>query len=93
MLRFAWDNDKAAANRLKHGVDFNEAATVFGDALSLTIEDRAHSKPGDERFVTIGQSYAGRILVIVHADEGDLVRIISARSATKREREQYESGP
>lgn len=93
MLRFEWHREKAASNRLKHGVEFSEAVTVFGDTLSVTVGDPRHSPPGDERFVTIGRSRRGRILVVAHTDDGNVVRIISARLPTRREREQYESGP
>ncbi|MGD9894931.1 MAG: BrnT family toxin [Dehalococcoidia bacterium] len=93
MLRFKWDREKAFRNQQKHGVAFDEAATIFGDRLSFTKSDPAHSHPDDDRFVTIGQSSAGRILVVAHADDADTVRIISARLATRRERIQYESEP
>ena len=62
MILFEWDGEKARRNREKHGVDFDEAATIFGDPLSVTISDPEHSSPGDERFVTTGRSCAGRIL-------------------------------
>lgn len=87
-LRFEWDEGKAGRNIEKHGVPFEEAATVFGDPLSLTIEDPAHSW-GEERFVTMGDSYAHRLLVVVHTDRNDVVRIINAREATRRERRDY----
>lgn len=88
-LRFEWDGGKAGRNIEKHGVSFEEAATVFGDPLSLTIEDPAHSW-SEERFVTVGDSFAHRLLVVAHTDRGDVVRIISAREATRRERKDYE---
>ena len=88
---FEWDEDKASQNLQKHGVSFEEAATVFGDTLSLTIEDPLHSME-EQRFVTIGLSLRHRILVLVHTDRGDNVRIISARAATRRERKGYEEG-
>jgi uncharacterized protein len=91
MLLFEWDDEKARRNLRKHGVTFEEAATVFGDRLSVTIGDPDHSHPGDERFVTMGQSHRGRILVIAHRDDADTVRIISAQFATNLERAQYES--
>ena len=88
MLKFVWNVSKAAANAHKHGVAIDEAATVFADPLSITIEDREHSF--DElRLVTMGASSSGRILVVVHADRGDEMRIISARSATAREKRSY----
>jgi uncharacterized DUF497 family protein len=87
-LGFEWD-DKAKANLAKHGVSFEEAATVFGDPLSLTIPDPAHSQVED-RFVIIGQSHTRRLLVVVHTDRGDNIRVISARRASRRERKAYE---
>lgn len=84
-----WDNTKAKRNLRKHGVSFEEAATVFTDPLSSTIEDPLHSEH-ENRFVIVGQSIRGRLLVVVHTDRGDKIRIISARVATAREREQYE---
>jgi len=89
---FEWDSRKAKSNYAKHGVSFKEASTVFGDLLSLTIADPSHSQPDEERFVTIGNSYVGRLLVVVHCDEGDTIRVISARKATRRERKDYEEG-
>ena len=90
-LRIEWDERKAERNLRKHGVPFAEAATVFGDPLSRTIPDPLHL--GDEqRLVTVGESMQQRLLVVVHADREDVVRIISARRATRREREGYEEG-
>jgi uncharacterized DUF497 family protein len=88
-LDFDWDEEKARQNARRHGVSFEEAATVFGDPLSLTIDDPAHSRDED-RFVTLGLSVDGRLLVVVHTERGDTVRIISARRATTRERTAYE---
>jgi hypothetical protein len=82
---FRWDPRKAASNVRKHGIDFHEAATVFDDPLSTTFPDPDHSRE-EERFLTIGSSIGGRLLVIAHAEEGDTVRIICARRATPRER-------
>jgi uncharacterized DUF497 family protein len=90
-IHFEWDQAKASQNLQKHGVSFEEAATAFGDSLSLTIEDPLHSAE-EERFVTIGLSLRHRILVVVHTDRGENVRIISARAATRRERKTYEEG-
>ena len=90
---FEWDSRKARTNYAKHRVSFEEASTVFGDVLSLTIADPSHSRPGEERFVTIGSSYVGRVLVVVHCDVGESIRIINARRATRRERKDYEEGP
>jgi uncharacterized DUF497 family protein len=88
-LRFEWDENKARRNIEKHGVSFEEAATVFGDPLSLTIDDPLHS--GDEeRFVTVGETVNQGILVVVHTERGDSIRIINARKATRNERKTYE---
>jgi uncharacterized DUF497 family protein len=87
-LRFEWDAAKAAGNLSKHGVSFEEAATAFGDPLSLTVDDPDHS---DEfRFITVGSSAGGRVLVIIHTDRENVIRLISASSATRRERRNYE---
>lgn len=90
-MRFEWDPEKAQRNLAKHGVSFEEAATAFGDALSVTIFDPDHSEDED-RFILLGQTYAGRLVVVVHTDRRHTVRIISARLATKRERRDYERG-
>lgn len=87
-LRFEWDPRKAASNARKHGVTFDEAATSFGDPRSITIADPDHSST-EFRFVTIGLSLRGRLLVVVHADRDESIRIVSARKATRREAEQY----
>ena len=91
MLEFEWDPDKAATNVAKHGVSFEEAATVFGDPLSLTVYDPDHSQDED-RFITMGTSTDGRLILVSHMDRDDRIRIISARVATKRERKAYENG-
>ncbi len=90
-LTFEWDEHKAEGNRKKHGVSFEEVATVFGDPLSLNIDDPRHSAT-EERLITIWQSYRHRTLVVVHAKRGDTIRIISARHPTQRERRTYEEG-
>ena len=90
-LLFEWDRNKAQQNIKKHGISFEEATTVFGDPLSLTIRDPLHSI-GDERFVIIGYSYKYRLLVVVHSERGNRIRIISARRATRQERKTYEEG-
>ncbi len=90
-MKFEWDPEKAKRNASKHGVTFEEAATAFGDPLSLTIFDPDHSEEED-RFILLGQTFARRLVVIVHTERGDTVRIISARLGTKRERRSYESG-
>ncbi len=88
-MLFAWDKEKASRNLVKHRIAFEEAATVFGDPLSNTFPDQDHSIE-DQRFVIIGLSEQGRILVVAHTDDGELVRIISAREATHGERKAYE---
>ncbi|TMH41842.1 MAG: BrnT family toxin [Betaproteobacteria bacterium] len=81
---------KSVRNKRKHGVGFQEATTVFGDALAVTVSDPDHSI-GEERLVTVGQSTAGRLLVVYHVEQGDTIRIISARRATVHERQDYEA--
>lgn len=89
---FKWDPAKATANLKKHGVDFHEAATVLNDTLSTTYPDVDHSSPGERRFVTVGMSEQNRILVVAHVEQGEALRIITARQATRRERKFYEEG-
>lgn len=88
-LSFEWDESKAKANLAKHGVSFEEASTVFGDPLSLTISDPTHSQVED-RFIVLGQSHQRKFLVVVHTERSDNIRIISARCASRRERKSYE---
>ena len=90
-MEFGWDAEKARQNLNKHAVSFQEAATVFGDALSATFHDPDHSA-SEDRFITIGTSVSGRLLILSHADRQDRVRIISARKATRKERKLYEEG-
>ena len=90
-LTFEWDAQKARSNLAKHGVSFEEASTIFGDSLSLTIPDPEHSRT-EKRFVTMGSTFTGKLLVVVHTDRGDNIRIISARRASRRERKSYEEG-
>jgi len=90
-LTFEWDRRKAASNLQKHGVSFEEAATAFGDPLSVTIQDPDHSEE-EERFILLGRSETERLLTVVHTERGDTIRIISARLATGHEREAYEEG-
>ncbi len=92
MLNFEWDEDKAASNREKHGVSFEEATTVFGDVLAATFDDPDHSF-GEQRFITIGESKDGDLLVVAHTDRNGTIRIISARDATRQERRFYEGRP
>ena len=86
---FEWDEPKARTNLAKHGVSFEEATTVFGDPLSLTIPDPAHSQT-EERFIILGHSHRHKLRVVVHTGRGDNIRIISARPASRRERKNYE---
>lgn len=90
-MDFEWDDDKAEANERKHGVSFPEAQTVFADPLALTGYDPDHSEVED-RYITMGTSLDGRLLVVSHTDRGDTIRIISVREATRRERRDYEDG-
>ena len=90
-MEFEWNPDKAAQNIEKHGVSFQEAATVFNDTLSMTFPDPDHSL-GESRYVIIGLSRFGQLLVVAHTDRGEKVRIISARKATRQERKFYEEG-
>ena len=88
-LTFEWDKRKAASNLRRHNVSFEEAATAFADDFSLTINDPAHSEE-EERLVLIGTTAMFRIVIVVHTERGDNIRIISARRATKTEIKQYE---
>ena len=88
-LHFEWDQAKAEANLRKHDVSFGEAATAFGDPLSITIDDPVHSD-AEDRFVILGLSSRGRLLVTVFTERGDRFRIISSRRATSTEKTQYE---
>jgi uncharacterized protein len=88
-MRFEWDEIKAASNFAKHSVSFEEAATVFGDPLSDTFDDPDHSE-SERRFLIIGTSDRGRMLIVAHTDDGVVVRIISARQPTAREKKSYE---
>ena len=88
-LNFEWDPAKDEANARKHGITFQEASTAFGDPLSVAIPDPEHS--GREvRFLLLGRSSAGRLLVVAHTERGERIRIISARPAMRRERRDYE---
>jgi len=89
-LRFEWDPRKDAENRRKHGLSFDEAQTAFADEHALLLDDPDHSATED-RFILLGLSAAFRVLVVVHGyrDRNDTIRIISARKATRRERQRY----
>lgn len=86
---YEWDPTKAAANLRKHGIDFADAATVFADECAIRVRDQISSLDED-RFVILGMSVPGDLLVVVYTWRGDRVRIISARQATPRERKSYE---
>ena len=88
-MEFEWDPAKAAGNLNKHGVSFPEALTVFGDSLGATFADPEHSAE-EHRFIMIGRSNRGRLLMVAHAERNRRVRIISARELTQRERKAYE---
>ena len=90
-MQFEWDPNKALENLQIHRVAFEEAATVFGDYLSVTVPDPDHSAEED-RLITVGSSSQNRLLMIAHTERGDCIRIISARELTPRERRQYEEG-
>jgi uncharacterized protein len=91
-LEFEWDARKAAANHAKHGVTFDEAATVFADPLGHLADDPRHS-PAEQRVVLLGRSHRGRLLAVMFTERGLVVRLISARRATRHERQAYEAGP
>ncbi len=89
-MNYEWDPAKAGANRVKHGVRFADAVFVFLDDAALTIDD---PHPDEERYVTIGMDALARLLVVVWTWRGEaMIRLISARRATRREREQYARG-
>ena len=88
-LLFEWDPRMARRNHTTHGVSFDEASTAFQDPLSMTIDDPLHSE-AEERFILLGHSYRNRLLVVVHTERADRIRLISARFATNRERLIYE---
>jgi len=90
-MKFEWDPDKSGANLKKHGISFHEAATVFGDPLAITFNDPDHSI-GEHRFLTFGHSSTNQLIAVVHTERLGKTRIISARRATKQEREIYENG-
>lgn len=87
-LNFEWDSGKAATNRRKHGVSFEEASTVFADPLAIRVDDPDHSEHED-RFLLFGTSARTRELVVSYTERGEKVRIISARRLAKSEREDY----
>jgi len=88
-LKFEWDRKKAILNIKKHGVSFEDAATAFGDPLSVTIHDPKHSDDED-RFLLLGETKDKKLVVVAHTDRKDTIRLINARPATRQEREDYE---
>jgi uncharacterized protein len=88
-MAYQWDKSKAEANFRKHGVDFADAVSVFSDDLAITTPDERFD---EERFITIGLDALSRVLVVVYTCRGQKIRLISARSATRREQRQYEEG-
>lgn len=90
-LTFEWDEEKAKENLKKHKVGFDEGKTIFNDPISITIHDPQHSI-GEYRYVDIGRSSKGRILVVVYTERGSNIRIINCRKANKSERKIYEEG-
>jgi len=88
-VKFEWDDKKAISNLKKHGISFEEASSVFGDWLAITIEDPLHSE-SEDRFIIIGKSELLNTLVVVHVERSEAVRIISARPASKNEQKFYE---
>ncbi len=89
-MRFEWDSEKAANNLRRHRISFDEAATAFFDPLSMTVPDPDHSA-GERRFITMGASSRGRLIVVAHTERGSTLRIISARLASASERKRYET--
>jgi uncharacterized DUF497 family protein len=90
-VKLDWDIKKAAASLRKHGVSFQEAGTVFGDPMALTFDDPDHSV-GERRLLTFGVTRTSKLLIVCHAEEAGVTRIISAREMNKRERRIYEEG-
>ena len=89
-LTFEWDEKKADDNLRKHGVSFDEAKTVFNDPFSVTIHDPDHSR-GEQRYIDIGLSSKGRLIVVSYTERGEKIRIINSREATKKEEREYEN--
>ncbi len=87
-MHFEWDPRKAASNLSKHSISFDEAVTVFNDPMFITVMDDEHSED-EERYITVGLSNASLLLMVAHTDRNGLIRIISARRATKKEENFY----
>ncbi len=90
-LTFEWDEEKAKANLKKHKVSFEEAKTVFNDPFLWTFPDPEHSE-SEERYINIGRSARGRVLVVIHTERGSNIRLISCCKATANERRAYKQG-
>ena len=90
-MKFEWDPKKATANVKKHGVTFQEAATIFGDPLAITFDDPDHSM-SENRYITFGLSLQKRLIVVSHTEHGDRTRVINARLMDRKERRIYEEG-
>ena len=90
-MDFEWDPEKAASNFDAHGVTFDEAATAFADPLAITKHDPDHSED-ENRFILVGHTTQGSLVVVIHVDRDGTTRLISARVATARERRVYEDG-
>ena len=90
-MEFEWDRNKAERNLIKHGVSFNEAKTVFDDLLYVDFYDPSHSD-NEDRYLIVGESERGRLLIVSYTERGNKNRLISARETTKTERETYAEG-
>jgi len=90
-MQFEWNKNKAVHNLSKHGVAFEEAKTVFEDPLYVDFYDPDHSEE-EERYLIVGESHQGRLLIVSYTERGSIIRLISAREATRTEREVYEEG-
>lgn len=90
-MKFDWDENKASSNLSKHGVSFEEAKTVFNDVLYVDFYDPDHSDD-EERYLIVGESSRGRLLIVSYIERRDSIRLISARETTRPERETYEEG-
>ncbi|EGK90052.1 BrnT family toxin [Microcoleus vaginatus PCC 9802] len=90
-MKFEWDENKAAVNLSKHGISFEEARTVFDDPLYVDFYDPDHSDEED-RYIIVGESQQGNLLIVSYTERADFIRLISARKVTRVEREVYEEG-
>jgi len=90
-MQFEWNENKGERNLSKHGVSFEEAKTVFDDPLYVDFYDPDHSED-EERYLIVGESNQGRVLIVSYTERGNSIRLISAREVTRTEREAYEEG-